>query len=181
MVLIRLAAGLFLVLWSMSATLAAPMSCAAFNESLLRAIRAAGDKVAAPRFELANKGTMWDRSDLKDILGLSGNLMCRKDGNLDSIDAVAELVPDQSILQLVRLENLAAAMVCAVADGWRPARCKAAVQRLANEAVKDFARAMVRGEVAMLGESQHLPLPGGFDMQAIGRDNELSFVLAAPY
>jgi hypothetical protein len=134
-----------------TAAQAQPLTCAAFQDRLAAAIRAAGDKVATPRWETPHVMPYlpgkW--SDFDGVVGLSGNVECGDDGRLVRVEIETQVDSDDLVengRRIARAQDLAAASICAV-EPLGAAKCRAiAKDTLLERAFRSFVAAKRRGE-----------------------------------
>jgi hypothetical protein len=172
-------AGLF---GNASIALAASMTCESFRHQLSAAIDRAGDRVAQPRLdELAYQrpdGTL-RRYRMTGIANLEGNLRCAESDKLEAFGATVKVDASDGALRVHRLIELGSATICAVAPTKKPAACKRLADKLANTAVKGFARAVVRGEESPSDFTKE-DIGNGYGIEFDAREGELSFDLVPP-
>lgn len=161
---------------------AATMSCDTFRNELWRAISDAGDKVALPRLDhlayARPDGTM-KRYEMAGIVGLEGNLRCVENDKLEAFGVTTKVEGRDATVRLYRLSALGAATICAAASAMKAAACQRLTDKLAQAAVKGFARATVRGEEDPSDFTKE-DIGNGYGIEFDAREGELSFDLVPP-
>lgn len=161
------------------------MTCKEFGRALWNAIHDDGDKVALPNLEnvaYRRPDGTFVRYSVTGIVGLDGSLRCENHDEFEAFD-VGTNIPDdktEAALRILRLQNLAAAAICAVTIPRPKAHACSTVSLVTAGAVIDaYGVARVRGEVGPAGTKKAI-LKGGFEANFDAIDGRLSFLLVPP-
>ncbi len=158
------------------------LTCTQFREALTSAIRSGGGRVAEPDLTSAAykrpDGTMI-RYDLHGVAGMTGSLECHLQDRMHMLSIETKIDADEGAVRVLRLQWLLAASICAIEPS-PSSTCDAKADRLASNAVSNFTKARVRGEIDPDGVEK-IVLKGDVDVEVDASPGLIMFSVSPPW